>query len=120
MYCHPETKDLLQPLTRLRKAWIKQCFYFVLAPQLPAPPQTRGDHPSQPFRDADTVGAQPLVVAVVWVSGPSSSDSPHGDQNDPFCRCRDIMADGSAPSAHVCAFQPVSRREAGKEPELAS
>lgn len=50
VYCHPlETRGLLQPLPRLRKAWINQCFHFVLAPQLPAPPQNRGDLSSQPF-----------------------------------------------------------------------
>lgn len=50
MYCHPltslETRDPLQPLPRLRRAWLNQCFHFVLAPQLPAAPQTR--RPSRP------------------------------------------------------------------------
>lgn len=80
---------------------------------MPAPPQNRGEPPRQrcQYTASQPAGCQPVLLAVLGVSGPSSCS----DQNDPCCHCRQS---GQIRSAH--ASQPALRREACKEPELAS
>lgn len=71
-------------------------FPFCLGSPVPAPSENTGEPPSQ-CEASQTAGCQPLVLAVLEVSGSSSFDSTCSDPNHPCCHCSDIRTDSLCP-----------------------
>lgn len=74
-------------------------FSFCLGSPDASSSPNRGEPPRQrcQYTASQPAGCQPLLLAVLGVSGPSSCDSTCSDQNDPCCHCSAIRTDSFCP-----------------------